>query len=73
MKIGNSKWPPGAHFRLIMTILPVDHHGGHKVGPIVFILDENIAKYKDRPQGRRLAGIGKSKWPPRGIFSAHVK
>jgi hypothetical protein len=30
-------------------ILPVDHHGGHKVGHIVFILGENIAKCKDMP------------------------
>ena len=28
-----------------ITVLPVDHH----VGPIVFILGENIAKYKDMP------------------------
>jgi hypothetical protein len=42
-----------------MTILPVDHHSGHKVGPIVFILGKNIAKCKD---------IGNSKWPPRGFF-----
>jgi hypothetical protein len=27
-----------------MTILPVDHHhGGNRVGPIVFILGKNIA------------------------------
>jgi hypothetical protein len=32
-----------------MTSLPVDHHGDHKVGPIVFILGENIAKYEDMP------------------------
>jgi hypothetical protein len=32
-----------------MTILPVNHHGDHKVGAIVFILGENIAKYKDMP------------------------
>jgi hypothetical protein len=37
-----------------MTILPVDHHG-HKVGPTVFILGENIAKCKDMPYGRRSA------------------
>ena len=30
-----------------MTILAVDHHGDHKVGPIVFILGKNIAKYKE--------------------------
>jgi hypothetical protein len=46
-----------------MTILPVDHHGAHKVGPIVFILGENIAKCKDMPYGRRSAEIGNSKWP----------
>jgi hypothetical protein len=51
-----------------MTILPVAHHVGHKVGPIVFILGENIAKCKDMPYGRRLAEIGNSKWPPRGSF-----
>ena len=27
-----------------MTILPVDHHGGDKIGPIVFILGMNIAQ-----------------------------
>jgi hypothetical protein len=32
-----------------ITIWPVDHHSDHKVGPIVFILDENISKYKDMP------------------------
>jgi hypothetical protein len=31
-----------------MTILPVDD-GDHKVGHIVFILGETIAKYKDMP------------------------
>jgi hypothetical protein len=36
-KIGNSRWPPGAHFVWKkMTIWPVDHYGGLKVGPIVF-------------------------------------
>jgi hypothetical protein len=52
-------------------ILHVDHRGDHKIDPIVFILGENIAKYKDMPYGRRLAEIGNSKWPPRGFFSAH--
>jgi hypothetical protein len=47
----------GAHFRWKITILPVDHHGGHKVGPIVFILDENIAKCKDMPYEWSLAEI----------------
>jgi hypothetical protein len=43
-----------------ITILPVDHHGDHKVGPIVFILGKNIAKCKDMPYKRRLAEIGNS-------------
>ena len=37
-----------------ITILSVDHHSSHKVGPIVFILGKNIAKCKDMPYGRRL-------------------
>ncbi len=41
-----------------MTILPVDHHSGHKVGSIVFILGNNMAKCKDMPYGRRSAEIG---------------
>ncbi len=41
-----------------MKILPVDHHGDHKVGHIVFILGENIAKYKDMSSRRRLTKIG---------------
>jgi hypothetical protein len=41
-----------------MTILPVDPHGGYKVGPIVFILGENIANCKDMPYGRKSAEIG---------------
>ena len=41
---------------------------GHKIGPIVFILGTNIAKYKDMPYEKRLAEIGNSKWPPRGSF-----
>ncbi len=58
-----------------VTILTVDHNlpvdFGHKVGPIVFILGNNIAKYQDMPIGRRSAEIRNSKWPPRGfdIFS----
>ncbi len=36
VKIGNSRWPPGA-FSIKIENLPVDHHGGHKLGPIVFI------------------------------------
>jgi hypothetical protein len=53
-----------------ITILPVAHHGGYKVGPIVFILGENIAKCKDMQYGRRSAEIGNSKWPPRVFFSS---
>jgi hypothetical protein len=53
-----------------MTILPVDHHGGHKVGPIVFILSKNIAKFKDMPYGRRSAEIGMQNGC-QGLFSAH--
>ena len=37
-----------------MTILPVDHHVGHKTGPIVFILGMNIAKYKDIPYEKKI-------------------
>jgi hypothetical protein len=37
-----------------MTILPVDQHG-HKVGPIVFILGENIAMYRE--ENRRKSEI----------------
>jgi hypothetical protein len=44
-----------------MPILPVDHLGDHKVGPIVIILGKNIAKYMYMPCGRRLAEIGNSK------------
>ncbi len=36
-----------------MTILLVDQHSGHKVGPIVFILGKNIAKCQDMPYGRQ--------------------
>jgi len=46
--------------------------GGHKVGPIVFILGANIAKYKDIPYGKRLTEIGNSKWPPRGFFGSFL-
>jgi hypothetical protein len=42
--------------------------GGHKVGPIVFILGKNIAKCKDMPYGRGLAEIRNSKWPLRCFF-----
>jgi hypothetical protein len=50
--------------------LPVDHHSGLKVDPIVFILGKNIAKCKDMPYGRRSAEIRNSKWPPRGLFGS---
>ena len=39
-----------------ITILPLDHHGGHKVGPIVFILgviienENRVNKSKNAPQ-----------------------
>jgi hypothetical protein len=61
-----------------MTILPVDHYGDHKVGPIIFILGESVAKYKDMPYVRRLTEIGSSKWPPRGfygqsLYETHIK
>jgi hypothetical protein len=32
--------------------LPVDHHGDHKIGPIVVILGMNIVKYEDMPYGK---------------------
>ncbi len=54
-----------------MTILPVNNHSDHKVGPIALILGTNIAKCKDMPYERRSAEIGNSKWPARGFFSAH--
>ena len=41
-----------------ITIFPVDHHVGHKIGPIVFILEMNIARYEDMPYEKRLAEIG---------------
>ena len=34
-----------------MTILPVNHHSGHKVGHIVFILSEYVAMYDNMPYG----------------------
>jgi hypothetical protein len=40
-----------------MTILPVDHYGDYKINSIVFILGENVAKYKDVPYGWRSAEI----------------
>jgi hypothetical protein len=68
VKIGNSRWPPGLIFDEKMTILPVDHHSGHIVGPIVFTLGKNIAKCKDMPYGRRSAEIGNGH---QGLFSAY--
>jgi hypothetical protein len=62
-------WSQGLIFDEKITILPVDHHSGHKVG-FVFILSKNIAKCNDMPYGRRSAEIGNLKWPPRG-FLAH--
>ena len=58
----------GLIFNEKVTILPIDHNGGHKIGPIVFILDTNIVKCKDMPYEKRLAEIGNSKWLPRGFF-----
>ena len=55
-----------------MKILPVDHHDGHKIGPIVFILGLNIAKYKDMPYEKRSTEIGNSKWPPRGFLGSFL-
>jgi hypothetical protein len=46
VKIENSRCQ-GLIFDEKITILPVDHHSGHKVGLIVFILGKNIAKRKD--------------------------
>ena len=64
-----SRCLPGAHFRWKMTMLHVDHHDGHNVGPIVFLLGRNIAKYKDIPYGGRSADIEQnSKWLPWGFF-----
>jgi hypothetical protein len=51
-----------------MTILPVDHHSGHKVGPNVFILGKNIAKCKDMPYERLKSEIQNVH---QGFFSAH--
>jgi hypothetical protein len=68
VKIGNSRWQPGLIFDEKITLLPVDHHSGHKVGPIVFILGKNIAKCKDMPYGRRSAEIEKIKNGRQGAF-----
>jgi hypothetical protein len=32
-----------------LTRLPIDHHSDHKIGPVVFILCENVIKFKDMP------------------------
>ncbi len=55
-----------------MTFLPFDHHGGHNVGPIIFILGKNAVKYKDMPLGKGSAEIRNSKWSPRGFFRVIV-
>ncbi len=53
-----------------MTILLVDHHGGHKVDPIVFILGKNSvnlrACHKEEDRLKR-----KFKIPSKRLFSAH--
>jgi hypothetical protein len=51
----NSRRAPGTYFWWKITILPIDHYGGHKVGPVVFILCKNIAKCNNMPYGRRSA------------------
>jgi hypothetical protein len=40
--IGNSRWPPATKWKNYNFV--IDHHGGHKVGPILFILGKKIAK-----------------------------
>jgi hypothetical protein len=41
-----------------ITILPIDHHGGHKVRTIVFILGKNIAnRLKSEIQNGRQGGF----------------
>jgi hypothetical protein len=45
-------------FKIKSTRFPVDHHGGRKVGPIVFILSKNIVMYKEMPCGNRSIEIG---------------
>jgi hypothetical protein len=46
--------------------MSVDHHGGHKICPVVFIW--NIAKYKNMTYGERSAEIGNKKCLPKGFF-----
>jgi hypothetical protein len=56
---GNLKFKMAARDSFSMTkmrSLPVDHNGGHKVGPIVFTLGKNITKYKDMPYERKYGG-----------------
>ena len=57
----------GSFFDEKITILPVDHHGGHKVGPIAFILGGNIAKYKDMP-GKKIGGNQRFKMATESSF-----
>jgi hypothetical protein len=52
-----------------MTILPVDHHVDHKVGPLVFILVENIAVRTCHMEENRLKL--KIQNGRQGAFSAH--
>jgi hypothetical protein len=49
VKIGIQEGCQGLIFDEKNKILLVDHHDDHDVGPIVFILGEHIAKYKDMP------------------------
>ena len=52
-----------------ITMLHVDLNDGHNIAPIVFLLGRNITKYKDIPNGGRLADIEhNSKWLPGGFF-----
>ncbi len=62
------KMAPKDSFSMKNYHFAFDHHGGHKVGPIAFILGTNIAKYMDMPYGKRSVEIGNSKWPPRGMI-----
>ena len=36
-------------YKCIWPMSALDHHGGHKIGSIVFILGTNIAKYDNMP------------------------
>jgi hypothetical protein len=55
-----------------MKTLAVDRHSDHTLGPIVFILGMNIARYKDMPHGISFSEIGNSKWPQKGFFSSYL-